>query len=206
MVNSLLAKMQKDIECLTKKASKFNDRYFRDFNLKKDSILRDFLDYETDYDLPDPLRSISYNCKHYIIFDDDIACDDDIEETGAFSEEEDAININYKYKDDDAVLLHEMLHYHISRYEKLKKENIYLVTEVLLLRLYETLKVKIPDLENKIVVHGHFKKQGHYLQEKEHNLLFFLKSLELDLQLSIPLGSVFGYTRVDLLNNTGSGM
>jgi hypothetical protein len=85
---------------------------------------------------------------------------------------------------DDTTLLHEMIHaYDSVLYKKFSSQRDYVV-----LRLYEALKNQIPDLLQLISVDLN---SGNIT----HSLLFILKSLDLDLRLDKPLGTVYSYGR-----------
>ena len=67
---------------------------------------------------------------------------------------------------------------------------------MLLTCLYRDLSGKIPDLKVRLIMHSHITvaeqtaRQGGW-----HGMLFYLKSLELDLRCGFKLGTVCGYGR-----------
>lgn len=115
--------------------------------------------------------------------------------SGQYSIKDNTITISPEYKDDKAVILHEMVHYY--------EENIRLrinpaLNETLLLVLYKKLSPLIPDIDKEIEKHADL----YYLDDLEnsggqHSILFYLKTLDLDLMCGFPFGTVFGYGYAD---------
>ena len=98
------------------------------------------------------------------------------------------------YKDDDSVVLHEMIHLH----EFVINELPLYFHDVLLWCLYKDLRGKISDLEQRIEDHGHIVNENHIERwGGTHDILFLLKSYDLDLRRGYPLGTVFGYGYAD---------
>jgi hypothetical protein len=88
------------------------------------------------------------------------------------------------------LILHEMIH----GFENILADDYYREKrEVLFLCLYNDLRNKKRRLDQWILNHGHFKAQEIFEGEGEHGLLFFLKSLDLDLRLGLKPGTVCGY-------------
>lgn len=107
------------------------------------------------------------------------------------------ITITPEYKNDDATILHEMIH----AFEFLIAECTAYSQfhDVVLLCLYNDLQKKIPDLDERILHHAHIV-TGVGITELggRHDVLFLLKSYDLDLRLDLPLGTVCGYDRSNL--------
>jgi hypothetical protein len=174
------------------KITEYEWSYFEDFLLQPDSILHDLLVYEaqdetgnwfeTSDDIAD--MELSHNYSFRINSLDDCA--------GVSNKEFRTITIDPESANDPAVILHEMIHAHIDLF---RGDQIVIYLECLLLRLYNDLKVKIPDLDERIVNHAHKLRQEDFYDHGEHGLLFFLKSLDLDLRLGLPLGTVCSYGR-----------
>ena len=58
---------------------------------------------------------------------------------------------------------------------------------------------KIPELDNIITGHAHLLNESVlYKQGGLHDILFLLKSFDLDIRMGYPLGTVFGYGRIDI--------
>ena len=64
--------------------------------------------------------------------------------------------------------------------------------------LYQALKEKIPKLDEIITGHAHLLTGSMLFEEGGlHDILFLLKSFDLDISMGYPLGTVFGYGRID---------
>ncbi len=109
-----------------------------------------------------------------------------------------SIFINSNHSDDKATVLHEMIHAHEVILES--RESFY--HDILLLCLYNDLKGKISDIDAKILAHTHAI-NGEIISEQggSHDVLFLLKSLDLDLRCGFELGTVCGYGRQELFNS-----
>lgn len=121
--------------------------------------------------------------------DDDVGGQSDYENKEIF--------INSEYSDDKATILHEMIHAH----EVILDSRELFYHDIILLCLYNNLKDKIPDLDAKIMAHTHVV-NGEKISERgnSHNILFFLKSLDLDLRCGFELGTVCSYGRKEMFN------
>lgn len=105
-----------------------------------------------------------------------------------------AINIDYKHKDMDDVLLHEMIHIYVDIIEQFPEYNY--LYEYLLLYLYRKLS-KVEELQpiiDGLLAYGdpwHL----HTIQNQggKHNILFILKSLDIDIAQGYKLGTTMGY-------------
>lgn len=100
-------------------------------------------------------------------------------------------------RNNNKVFLHTL--YQILYYASEEQGNV--TKEYFLLRLYNKLKPLIPEIDSLMTSHcdrldytSTFKKGGN------HGLLFYLKSLDLDLRCKYPLGTVCGYHRVNFNN------
>ncbi len=110
---------------------------------------------------------------------------------GYFRGADQVLAIDEASQDDDSVLLHEMIHLH----EYALTDGIYPVyADAVLWSLYRSLRDQIPALDDIIT------DQMHILNSSEineaggaHDLLFMLKSFDLDLRMGYPLGTVYGY-------------
>lgn len=86
-------------------------------------------------------------------------------------------------------LLHEMLHAYESQIPSIFREW-------LLIDLWETMKQKLGEKK----LQKYIDQSSHELTaESQHGILFFLKCLELDVQLEWPHGTTFAYGREELL-------
>jgi predicted membrane GTPase involved in stress response len=100
-----------------------------------------------------------------------------------------AINISEKYKNDDTVLLHEMIH----AYEGMLWQHIFFFQYVLI-KLYKKLSEQVSKIDELIMFDQHVVNQV-------HSPLFCLKSFDLDLRLNQKLGTIYGYGREDMFNS-----
>ena len=111
---------------------------------------------------------------------------------GQANSKERTIVIDPKYAEDKTVILHELIHAH----EYIVNERYMFYHDILTLCLYNDLKNKISDLDDRILDHTHII-HGTQISHQggSHDILFFLKSLDLDLRLGCKLGTVCGYRR-----------
>ena len=95
------------------------------------------------------------------------------------------IEIRPEDKDDDIVLLHEMIHAHefiLSEASELYKQHV-------LLSLYKRLSRKVPALIDAVTT------DRRLAVDAGHTPLFMLKSFDIDLRLEKPLGTVYSRSR-----------
>lgn len=93
-----------------------------------------------------------------------------------------------------SVILHEMIHF----YEWQLQNTFPVAKELLTVRLYNDLSKSVDNFENLIYRHCNLFEQEETFVESSsgiHGLLFYLKSLELDIRCGYPLGTVCGYSR-----------
>ncbi|MBR2401784.1 MAG: hypothetical protein IKB01_03290, partial [Lachnospiraceae bacterium] len=92
------------------------------------------------------------------------------------------------------ILLHEMIHLHVH---VLNEQPMY-YRDIVYWELYRELKKQIPDLDERIETHAHIlNEQCIHNKGGEHDVLFLLKSFDLDLKKGYELGTVFGYGMVE---------
>jgi len=98
---------------------------------------------------------------------------------------------------DYSVVLHEVIHIVASAYDNLPR----FFRDAVLLALYNKLSTDIQNLDKLIIKHTHIL-SGYDITEAggEHDILFLLKSLDLDIRLGYKLGTVCGYGRSDLFD------
>lgn len=84
------------------------------------------------------------------------------------------------------ILLHEMIHAYESMLSDCQIEHEYLIV-----KLYQKLLLKIPNLIK--IIESDINRNN-----REHTVFFLLKSLDIDLVLKLPLGSIYGYGREEL--------
>ena len=178
---------------LAERYEEYEMAYFEDFTMQPDSILHDFICYEVgdksgnwheeSYDFPS--MELALNDYSFKIGSLD-GC------TGLCDNESRTITIDPKYVNTQRVILHEMIHAYIHI---LNEGPLFFMSEYLILMLHKNLSEKIKDLDERIVSHSHMIRQEDFDNCGWHGILFFLKSLDLDLRLDLPLGTVCGYGR-----------
>lgn len=178
--------------------SKYEDQYFADLTFQKKSILNQVTKayykrgkkwvactHDMSGDNPAAFMLchdwlIVYNSKKYKIGDNILGMCDGKNKTIIIRKDESKI-------DEKNIILHEMIH----AYESILFPSF---REFLILYLYDLLIKKLG-----------YKKLWKYIRTDNHVLyrvhspLFLLKSLELDLKLKYPLGTIYGYGREELL-------
>lgn len=171
-----------------------NEQYFDDMCFELGSIVHDFVScqlqdedgevYETSSDKFMDLRSQKWRFYVKKLREKNTM--------GVTYLNERKIIINVPYKDDLKTILHEMIHAH----ETLINQMPSFYHDILVFSLYKSLSAKIPDLYDRIVrhTHEHFGMEITF-QGGEHDMLFFLKSLDLDLKLGYELEAICGYGR-----------
>lgn len=163
--------------------------YFEDMKFEPNSIVDDFIKFE-------------YNNEQTYSYDDfDISLDKGyyryyVEKldgpAGIAYTKERKIVIDSDYAEDKGTILHEMIH----AYEALINKYWPVFHDILLISLYNDLKIRIDDLDARILNHTHSISQVRITEQGgSHDLLFFLKSLDLDLRCGYKFGTVCGYGR-----------
>lgn len=112
--------------------------------------------------------------------------------SGIFSCKDKAIHLHYIYYD-WRTILHEMIHAY--SYILLKLSTEFPLREYLTLKLYDKLRAKIKNINELITAWAHYERQITFRDKKNgrHDTLFFMKSLDLELELNQPTGIIRGY-------------
>jgi len=110
------------------------------------------------------------------------------EDVGCTYYDEKKVVIDKKHFDNDIVLLHEMIHI----YNHLLKDIG--LDDYVSLRLFGDINPYFENLYEIIDLDNH-------ILNKEHSLLFLLKSLQLDLSTGFKFGTFYAYDRADLFEN-----
>lgn len=166
----------------------YENLFFEDMTFQEGSLcwgICSFLVEEFDQ-LYLELSASMYRC--YIV-------DDNKSYIGECNGIEHTISITQSHIFDKAVILHEMIH----AYEFILKQKYPILYEYLILAMYKKLLPIISNLDKRLSEHGEM--YGQYCVTSSggyHGLLFYLKSLDLDIRCSFDLGTVCGYGR-----NTG---
>lgn len=121
---------------------------------------------------------------------------EEMEAWGTYNSAESCLTVREDVLKDDEILLHEMIHMH----EHVLQKVPHYYREILLLALYKTVKPQIAergfDLDQLIFGHSNVAEAQRVASiGGEHGILFYLKSLDLDLKMEYELGTVCGYGR-----------
>ena len=138
-------------------------------------------------DLPDELEYFEYSWFHFKVKELS-DCD------GYYNHSEQTLLIKQAELDNDRTILHELIHLH----ESVINELPMYFHDMLYWYLYNDLKGKIPKLDEIISDHAHLLTGSSlYSAGGLHDILFLLKSFDLDIKMGYPLGTVFAYERAD---------
>lgn len=174
---------------------------FEDMQFADDSIVDNFIkvkygsnngDFITDtIPIPDIIRYFDPQS-----FDYRIVPEDNASFGGCYNHMERSLTLREDAFGNDAVLLHEMIHMHEHAFEKVSR----FYRDILFFCLYNDLKPKLEqdgiDLDKLILNHSHVAEgQRITVLGGQHDILFYLKSLDLDIKMGYELGTVCGYGR-----------
>jgi hypothetical protein len=169
--------------------------YFEDFTFQPDSIAGDLLLVNTKYILKKdrPKRAEYWGDMFQVSIEDHRLRIKAIEGIAGRCEGK-LITIHPDRIDSLEIILHEMIH----AYENMLSDDL---KELLYVRLYAKLKAnrklkrQIPDLNYSVLSPAHHSEHDFFAMSRSayHDTLFFLKSLDLDLRLGLPVGTVYGY-------------
>jgi hypothetical protein len=180
--------------------------YFEDMTFKPDSICHGFL-CTCEQDKSGNWIEVPYDLGFDLLH---TKCIVKIESQGCFGQydpKEHIITISPEQQNNVQVIVHEMIHAYEDTLLRLGKTSpLHLnLRDILTFSFYNNLTNKTKDLNDKIKDHAHIFTQedisdtGGY-----HSILFFLKSLDLDLRLGLKPGTVCGYRECyQILNDTG---
>lgn len=161
------------------------EAYFTDMSLNKNGLLKNYLASPLDNPLDELLLYNPSSCFK--------VCVNDLTGygyAGCVNKQNRILAIDNLSANKKEVILHEMIHAH----EILLEEKSILLRDALLLELYNKLKPIYPTLDQMIKHHANFYRYKQTVADYgEHDILFLLKSLELDDVLKVKPGTVFGY-------------
>lgn len=150
---------------------------------------------DTFMDRPDQLEYFMYS---WFVF----GVEDLNGSLGSYSPLEYKLTIAPEYINRDDVILHEMIHLHESVLDGLPTY----FRDAALYCLYRDLRNKIPDIDDRIEAHGHILNESNLSAAGgRHDILFLLKSFDLDLRMDYPLGTVFGYGMAEEVKEGAGG-
>lgn len=141
---------------------------------------------ESVADLPEELESFDYSYFHIKVEPLEKAA-------GCFDCQEQTLTIAPEYLTEDSVIIHEMLHLH----EFVLNELPLFFRDVVFWTLYNDLKTRLPDLDEQIERHAHILTGDKIMSMGGvHDLLFLIKSYDLDLRMGYELGTIFDYDAI----------
>ena len=184
-------------DCLYELSKYFSDMLFEEGSstgelLKCQSVLEDGSLQDDIIDIPDELR-----CFSYTYFKTKVEPMKN-NRAGYFNLNEQLLCVSREYLKNDSVILHEMIHLH----EYVLNTLPLFYHDTLIWTLYIDLRKKIKDLDEIISGHAHIlSEQKLYSKGGLHDILFLLKSLDLDIKMGYSLGTVCGYEEKELLKN-----
>lgn len=163
------------------------------------SMFKDML-FETEMEdeaeslaVPEVLEYFDYTWFTYRVLELD-SCD------GYYDHSEQVLAISDKLSQDDyePMVLHEMIHLH----EDVINEFPLYYHDILYWELYSDLKNKISNLDELILKDTSlYKSTDMYRDGGLHDILFLLKSYDLDLRKGYELGTVYGYGKREEIND-----
>lgn len=134
---------------------------------------------------PEELDCFSYTFFHFKVGPLD-GCD------GVFSHADQTLTVTPKALENESTILHEMIHLH----EFVINDLPMYFHDMVYWALYKDLEKKIPKLDDIITDHAHILTGSTlYSSGGLHDILFLLKSFDLDIRMRYPLGTVFAYGR-----------
>lgn len=140
----------------------------------------------TDLPFPDDLTTLALDNYHYAVADRPDWT------PGAYDSNTKTLTVDPRAVDDDHVLLHELIHLAEDNLDRVPDSQIF--RDAMFWNLYMKLVSQIGDLPNRI---NAFMSMDNLVRIHEdggaHDLLFFLKSLDIDLRHGWPLYTTFGY-------------
>lgn len=143
--------------------------------------------YSAGMDVAEELERFDYSSYYYRV-EDLPYCD------AYFNKAERLLCVSPEMLSSDSTILHEMIHLHESVINELP---MYL-HDMLYWVLYSDLKKKIPQLDEIITQQAHILNESTlYSDGGLHDILFLLKSFDLDIRQGYPLGTVFSYGKED---------
>ncbi len=166
----------------------FNDMLFRPGTKPYEMTLIQANNMTMGDSLPDELESFDYGRFYYQIESSE-------QYDGFFNQDKGLLSITPEALKQDSVVLHEMIHLHESIINSLP---LY-YHDTLFWALYLSLRDKIDGIDRIITSHSHITNEANiYSVGGLHDILFLLKSFDLDIRQGYRLGTVFGYDRTDI--------
>ena len=140
---------------------------------------------DDEYGRPEELEYFSYDWFNFKV-------DELTDSLGFYNHAEQILCVDIDSLKNKEVILHEMIHLH----EYVINELPLFYHDMLYWSLYSNLKDRIPELDGIITEHAHILNEHQLFSVGGlHDILFLLKSFDLDIRMNYPLGTVFGYGR-----------
>ena len=201
--NWLWYKASPDEKKLVDLIGQFKDDYFEDMEFKPGSIVDDFTKYtavnvngsgESFEDSAVPEELTYFDIANYQFSVQEL---DDC--YGFYRSSDKTLCVEPESLETrPQTILHEMIHLYEDLYEELPR----FYHDILLWALYKKLRDYIPDLDIMIKDYGQVLHEDDIMQSGGvHDLLFFLKSLDLDIRRGYTLGTTMGYEYEDRFKN-----
>lgn len=119
---------------------------------------------------------------------------------GYFNLEKKEVGIRADKLESDSTILHELIHLH--EFVLVSEDVPSFCRDMFFMALYQHVKARIPRLEELVAGHANVLNQKDiYDQGGLHDVLFLLKSFELDIRQGYPLGTVFAYGRAGMFKD-----
>ena len=149
--------------------------------------------FERTQSLPKNLEYFALEIYHFSIADDEYT-------VGMFNEETKTLSIGKEYTDDESAWLHELIHLYEHNLESVPGSMVF--RDAVIWELYCKLRSRITDLDEIIGKYMQMDYICHiYHLGGAHDLLFFLKSLDIDLAKGWARYTTFGYDVDEFLRN-----
>ena len=149
--------------------------------------------FERTQSLPNNLECFALESYHFSIADDE-------ETVGRFDEETKTLSIGKEYTEDERVWLHELIHLYEHNLESVPGGMVF--RDAVIWHLYCKLRDSISDLDKIISMYMQMDYISHiYHLGWTHDLLFFIKSLDIDLAKGWARYTTFGYDVEEFIRN-----
>lgn len=163
----------------------FDDMLFKPDTISASLTMADVEGKKMQMSLPEEVELFTYDNYKFRV---EVLEDAD----GYYQNDEKVLCIDSDSLNCDSVILHEMIHLHESVVNEL---SLYF-HDALVFALYWSLRGKIDNLDDLIMRHAHVMNGADIsILGGTHDILFLLKSFDLDLKMGYELGTVFGYDK-----------
>lgn len=144
-------------------------------------------------------ESLPCNLEHFGLEKYHFSIDDDNSAMGQFNNETQTLTIGKDYIGDERVWLHELIHLYEHNIESVPGSMVF--RDAVIWHLYCKLRDSIADLDRMIGMYMQMDYVCHiYHLGGAHDLLFFLKSLDIDLAKGWALYTTFEYDAREILD------